>query len=96
MKLNDLIIEAALPKEYVILRDVENEARTKIPMVKKPVQVWTLIDESKLKEVGLKHHVSAFIEDQFHDWDWKDGEFRFYGHSGARGEKHDLVIVYEK
>lgn len=84
-----------IPKRYTILRQVVNDYKVAAEMPEKPVQVWTLIDEEKFNQIGLKHWESAFMEDRGHDWDWQEGRFRFYGHSGARGEIHDLIIVFE-
>jgi hypothetical protein len=84
----------AIPTKYEILRDVENSSSIRIPLEKRPQAVWTLLNEEKFLQVGLIHWETAFIEDSMHDWDWHDGQFRFYGHSGAPGDKHDLVIVY--
>jgi hypothetical protein len=83
------------PKRYEILRQVTNDSRIGVPLAEKPKQVWTLLNESGFLENGLQHNVNGFIEDSMHDWTWQDGTFRFYGHSGRRGEKHDLVIIYE-
>jgi hypothetical protein len=83
------------PKRFIILKGVENDTRIKVPMAEKPKQVWTLLDEDGFNKNGLQHHITGFIEDSMHDWSWQDGFFRFYGHSGCRGEKHDLVIIYE-
>lgn len=86
------------PKRYrcEILRDVKNDTSIKIPLIEKPIQVWTLLDEELFNKVGLIHWQTAFIEDIMHDWDWNKGQFSFYGHSGLRGDLHDLVIVYDK
>lgn len=84
------------PKRYEILRQVMNNSLGTIPMPERPKQVWTIISEQRFEEIGLKHNDSAFIEDSMHDWDWRDGEFRFYPHSTARGDRVDVIIVYER
>lgn len=84
------------PKRYEILRGVENSHTSKTPVPEQPIQVWTLLDEEEFNRIGLVHWRTAFIEDVLHDWSWGNGILRFYGHSGAPGEKHDLVLVYEK
>jgi len=81
-----------LPADYEILRGVVNGSS--MPLARCPRQVWTLMNEEKLHKIGLVHWHSAFLEDKMHDWDWRDGQFRFYAHSGEVGEAHDLVIVY--
>jgi hypothetical protein len=84
----------SLPSQrFTILRGVLNDIDTKHPLPEKPLQVWTIIDEALLEKAGLFHLVSAFLEDQWHDWSWSDGALRFYSHSGRRGDVHDLVIV---
>lgn len=84
--------------QHIILRDVTNDSRVfhSLPKGIKIKQVWTLINEELYKKVGLQHNVSAFIEERMHDWRLsKNGELCFYGHSGMRGDKHDLVLVLE-
>lgn len=88
-------------KKYVILRDVPNNSLKKTPLPEgltrdNVKQVSTLLFEDKLKEFGIRHFYSVFIEDRMHDWDiTKNNELRFYGHSGEKDDLHNLVIVYE-
>lgn len=84
------------PKRYEILRGVLNGRHPPIALSERPVQVWTMLNELMFDQIGLKHWDSAFIEDSMHDWDWREGSFRFYGHSGERGTPHDLIVIYEK
>lgn len=84
------------PKRHEILRQVLNDIHLLTPVSEKPVQVWTLMNETLLLEIGLVHNRTAFLEDRVHDWDWTSKGLRFYGHSGRKGELHDLVIVYER
>lgn len=83
------------PKRFIILRGVENNSTVKLPMAEQPKQVWTILDEPAYNEKGLLHGSTGFIEDRMHDWDWSKGFFRFYGHSGRKFDKHDLVVIYE-
>ncbi|QSF43478.1 hypothetical protein [Paenibacillus tianjinensis] len=71
--------------------------------------VYTIIDENKYtfnpktgKQVDidsddayLGHLDNVFLEDYYHDWRVDEGVFKFYGHSGKKGQKHDLLIVYK-
>lgn len=88
-------------RKYVILRGVENGSRVwadlPAPVTKKNLDfVCTLISEDKLKQFGLHHFHSVFIEERMHDYDLNEkNQFRFYGHSGAKGDLHDLVFVYK-
>lgn len=88
-------------RKSLILRGVENGAKKATPLppgvtTSNLKQVWTLLNEAKFNIVGLVHFKTAFLEDRMHDWDLsKDGGLRFYGHSGSKGEMHDLVLVYE-
>lgn len=89
-------------KTHLILRNTINDSRERHTLPEgigpKVKEVWTIIDNTKYESIGLVHNVSAFKEDKMHDWKiTKDNELRFYGHSGARGDKHDLVLVlYDK
>jgi hypothetical protein len=71
-------------------------------------KVYTIIDEEKLykqfdpmsgkeKTVDLEgakliHWRNVFVEDKMHDWDVHNGFFKFYAHSGNKGDKHDLLL----
>ena len=60
-------------------------------------RVFTLIDLSllekeDLEEVKLRHNQNVFLEDRFHDWEVSNGIFKFYGHSGKKGDLHDLLL----
>jgi hypothetical protein len=82
-----------LPKRYEIVRDVINGSR--IQLNECPVRVWTLLNEEGFKERGLIHWDTAFLEDKMHDWDWRNGQFHFYGHSDTPGSLQTLLIIYE-
>lgn len=78
-------------KGHRILRGVVNGGPA-IKIKSRPVKVWTILNEDLFREIGPVHWRSAFIEDSMHDWEWKKGMFRFYGHSGEPGGLHDLAI----
>lgn len=88
-------------KTFVILRNVVNDSGVKhklpAPVTAQNLkQVWTVYDHAQLVANGLKHHHGSFVEERIHDWDvTKDGCLCFYGHSGSKGERHDLALVYE-
>jgi hypothetical protein len=79
---------------YEILRDVVSSSRVSMPLTEKPVRVATLINEPDFLERGgeMMHNKNVFLEDRFHDWDWKDGKFTYYTRIA---EKADVLIVYE-
>lgn len=81
-------------KRYEILRDVEANGRRSLPLAEKPVRVATLIDEAAfLGQDGLmQHNATVFFEDQFSDWQWRNGRFSYYSRVQAKG---DVVVVYE-
>lgn len=81
-------------KRYEILRDVEANGRLSLPLAEKPVRVATLIDEAAfLGQDGLmQHNATVFFEDQFSDWQWRNGRFSYYSRVQTRG---DVVVVYE-
>lgn len=63
-------------------------------------RVWTILNDSLLNEenlegITLKHNYNVFLEDKVHDWNIVNGYFKFYGHSGDIGEKHNLLIEVE-
>lgn len=86
--------------EYTILRDVKRGEKVSVPV--KPARVATLLNEAKFDTLGalMIHHETVFFESETHDWDWKDGEFKF----GSRvfGDEDDpefgpldVVLVYQ-
>lgn len=84
------------PTRYEILRQVENSHKGTTDLSERPKQVWTLLNEDMFNKTGvLSHWQSGFIEDYVHDWDWRDGKFRYFPHSSGPGQRMDVVIVYE-
>jgi hypothetical protein len=76
---------------------------------KKVVRVYTIIDENRFKfnpvtgkettldsdDAHLQHLENVFLEDNYHDWRVSGDTFSFYGHSGSKGNLHDLLIEYK-
>ncbi|HDR9103673.1 TPA: hypothetical protein QDB04_000394 [Burkholderia vietnamiensis] len=79
-------------KRFEILRNVK--AGSKVPLVEKPVRVATLINEARFEESGhrMVHHETVFLEDQHHDWSWRNGVFSYYTRVA---EEADVLVVYE-
>lgn len=78
---------------------------------KKITAVWTILHEDRLynkfdpqtgkpvqpdlQSTHLQHGWNAFFEDIGHDWRVLGNTFKFNGHSGGKGDLHDLVIEFE-
>lgn len=78
---------------YEILRNVKASGLIKIPMAEMPVRVATLLDEAAfLEDQRMIHNRTVFLEDRTHDWDHRDGEFRYYTRIA---EVADVLVVYE-
>lgn len=79
--------------DYVILKDVKASGLKKIPMERKPIRVATIVSHEKFEELDhqMVHWVTVFFEDKMHDWDWRDGEFRYYTRVA---ETADVLVVY--
>lgn len=78
---------------YEILRNVKVSGLQNIPMARKPVKVATMMDEASFNEDQLLIHLkTVFLEDYIHDWNWSDGQFRFYTRVA---EVADVLVVYE-
>ena len=58
-------------------------------------RVWTIIDHEKLEDEGLRHNVSAFLEDSIHDYQVKDGQIKFYSRVCEAGVPVELAFEYE-
>lgn len=79
---------------YEILRDVQANGRVPIPLAEKPVRVATMLDEKQFNHLAgvMSHQTTVFLEDQHHDWQWDEGQFRYYTRVAQRA---DVLIAYE-
>jgi hypothetical protein len=66
--------------DYDIIRNAPSDPRIRIPCARKPIAVMTLMNESRFTELngGLLHGDSVLIEDEVHDWNWDNGNLRYY------------------
>ena len=78
-----------------------NELGKAAPSVKmkfEPKRVWTLFHDiggvAPSLPIVPRHHGNAFLEDRIHDWNWKNGLFR-YGSRVASG-KVWLLLEFEE
>lgn len=79
--------------EFEILRAVKASGLVKIPLSRQPVRVATLLDERAFKrDQFLIHNRTVFLEDRIHDWDWRDGAFRYYTRVA---DCADVLVVYQ-
>lgn len=83
-----------IAKDYIILRGIQANGRVSHPLDRKPVKVATLLDEGRFNELGhaLLHNKTVFLEDQWHDWTWEDGRFRYFTRVA---EVADVLVVFE-
>jgi hypothetical protein len=80
--------------DYEILRGVRSGARGPGVSVRgEPAMVATLLDEKKFlaKNGAVIQWETVFLEDQMHDWSYREGRLRFYGRLEA---VVDLLVVY--
>ena len=80
--------------DYEILRGVEANGRKSLELARQPKRVATMINEEKFRELGnaMVHNATVFLEDRMHDWNWRNGQFRYYTRVA---EKADVLVVYE-
>lgn len=82
-----------------ILRNFVNGTEIELKESKKLKFVYTIIDEHKyadiLKDGHLEHLSNVYLEDYYHDWRVDGNIFKFYGHSGSKGQTHDLLLIFE-
>lgn len=57
--------------------------------------VWTVMDKERLEDEGLIHNLTAFREDNIHDYMVKDGQIRFYSRVVEPGIPVELAFEYE-
>ena len=78
--------------DFEILRDVQASGRLMIPLPRQPVRVATLLNEAEfMRDHLMVHHKTVFFEDRIHDWDWREGQFRYYTRIAERA---DVLVVY--
>lgn len=79
--------------DYVILKDVQANGRKMIPMQREPIRVATIVSHEKFEALGhlMIHWETVFFEDKIHDWEWRDGQFRYYTRIA---EMADILVVY--
>lgn len=86
--------------KYEILRGVSPTSRKPciVQPSAKPIRVVFLLNEQKLRETGglMVHHDTVFFEDSTHDWDWRNGQFYYYGHAMGMEDVGDIVAVLEE
>lgn len=59
-------------------------------------RIWTIMDEDLLRQIGLVHNRSAFLEDHIHDWRLDgNGKLHFYSRVVEIGREVDVVLDYE-
>lgn len=80
--------------DYLILRNARCGPQTLIELDRQPQWVCTLLSESRFVEFGqaVIHGSTVMIEDQGHDWNWRDGHLRFFAR--ADETQVDLLVVF--
>ena len=84
---------ATVAKRYVILRNVVRDNLALIALPEEPEMVMRLLDEERFLQSGaeLLHRGTVFIDDRLHDWQWSNGNLRYYGpHDG----EISILVVY--
>lgn len=62
------------------------------PVKSRPKALWLLPPGCDKIPERLSHHRTAFLEDEGHDWKWKDGNLYYHG---AGGESCHVVLIIE-
>lgn len=80
--------------EFEILRKVQT-GTSRIALPREPLRVATLVNEALFLETGgaLIHWKTVFLEDRVHDWNWRDGVFRYRSRVANQA---DVVVVYSE
>ena len=83
---------------YTILRNVMPNSRTRISLGEEPVRVATLVNEAdfasdQVLRVAAGGARNAVLCDRLHDWNFRDGVFRYFT---ASGTPEDVVVVFEE
>ncbi|KVR21680.1 hypothetical protein WK13_34650 [Burkholderia ubonensis] len=88
--------------KYLIMRGVKNTSRQWQPLPQEAVgrkieKVWLLLDEAGFEKLGRPaHHVNAFLDDHYHDWNVsKDGtSLTYHAHSSAVDDVVDVILEF--
>lgn len=57
-------------------------------------RVWALLSEERFREVGLVHRVSAFLEDEGHDYKIRNGKLHYFSHQARPGQECRVVFEF--
>jgi hypothetical protein len=79
---------------YEIIRDWPVSGLVGKPVADKPLKVATMMNDEAFLATGceLIHNQTVFLEDQFSDWQWKEGQLYYYSRVCEVG---DVLLVYE-
>lgn len=59
-------------------------------------RIWTVIDTSRLEELGPQHNLTGFLEEKNHDWSIDDkGQLRFYSRVVETNASVEVILDYE-
>ena len=83
---------------WVVGNAVNNGEFTSIPEVpdgQEIKRVWTILDEDELYDQGLVHNVTAFLEDEGHDYKIVDGKLKYFSRLSDKDEIVRVAFEYE-
>lgn len=80
--------------DFVILRNVPVDCRHSTALERCPIHVATLLNEDGFEKSNhlMGHSHNVFMEDRLHDWQWENGQFRFY--SRVPSGPADVLVVF--
>lgn len=82
---------------YEILKGVRVTSfavAAKLP--EKPHRVAVLLNPEEFAKTSvMSHGRNVFIDERLHDWDWSNGDFKYYSHAVEVDGVVDVVVVYE-
>lgn len=59
-------------------------------------RIWTVIDASRLEELGPQHNLTGFLEEKNHDWSLDEkGQLRFYSRVVETDTSVEVILDYE-
>ncbi|MBB4861478.1 hypothetical protein HNP46_000289 [Pseudomonas nitritireducens] len=85
-----------ISKRHAILRQIPCDSNLIHQVAERPVRVGIVLDEARIARTGeLVHNQTIMIDERLHDWEWANGNFRWYSHFVGAGEAENVILVFE-
>lgn len=81
-------------KHQEIVRFAPGQREVAVPQ--KPSRVWTTLFGLQELPVTPVHGRGFFLEDEIHDWSWRDGRLRYFSRVTSLNEARWVLLEYKE